>query len=135
MAFPYIFLSNQDEDVVIQLIEAFLTQGHQGAKVDVNYAHPNLDPVLFLALEHLPGNIKILRRLLIAGCNPERQKLWVIDEKCGEESVTVLCWVLCQREQRIYSSVIDILIAFKGMTHKLLGISAQTKKGTQQILT
>lgn len=78
------------------------------------------DHVLFHALEHFPGNINIMRTLLVAGFSPDEQKQYVIDDKCGEESVTVLCWVLCQREQQIYSSIIDILIEIKGIPLKIV---------------
>jgi hypothetical protein len=118
MAFPYILLSNQEDNVVMSLIEAFIAQGDCGAQVDVNFQHPNLDHVLFLALEHFPGNSSILRRLLVSGCNPDQQKQCVIDDQRGKESVTVLCWVLCQEEQRVYSVIVDILIEFKGMSNK-----------------
>jgi hypothetical protein len=93
---------------------AFIAQEDRSAKVDVNYDHPNLDHVLFLALEHFPGNVNILRTLLVAGCIPDQQKQYVIDDRCGEESVTVLCWALRERDQRIYSSIIDSLIEAKG---------------------
>lgn len=113
MAFPYILKSKQEEGVIIQLLNAFIGAADHGRELDVNYVQPDLDLALYLALEHYPQSADILRALLRAGCIPDQEKNWTIDNSYGEETVTVLCWAICQSKEKLNDSMVEILIEAK----------------------
>jgi hypothetical protein len=112
MAFPYVFKSALDEDLVLQMIEAFTESTSGGEPLDTEFKHPDptLQPVLFMALDMFPRKTQVLKALLEAGFNPEQWKMTDVDSEFGVEPLTALCWAIYQPEKRISSANIELLV-------------------------
>ncbi|KAK0643265.1 hypothetical protein B0T16DRAFT_354765 [Cercophora newfieldiana] len=114
MAFPYLFDSDLPEEDIIRLVGLF-TDYHDGEeRLDVMFAHPESEPVVFRALSKFPRCLQLLEMLVNAGYYHDQQtKMRIMEEIDEDEPATLLLWALAQPQKRISSSVINFLIKKK----------------------
>jgi len=111
MAFPFLFDSDLPEDSILRLVGLF-TDYHDGEeRLDVMFAHPESEPVVFRALSKFPRSLKLLEALLDAGYYYDQTTIIEIMEEIEEdEPASVLLWSLLQPQKKISSAIIKFLI-------------------------
>lgn len=111
MAFPFIFDADLSEADTLHLMNLFLDYHDGEERLDVMFAHPESEPVVFRAVSKFPRSVKILQTLLDAGYyHDQTTTLRVMDDVEEEEQVNLLFWALFQPQKRISSAVIELLI-------------------------
>ena len=111
MAFPYIFEADLSEADTLHLLHLFLDYHDQGERLDVMFAHPELEPVMFRAIDKFPRSLKIMQTLLDAGYYYDQTTtLRVMDDVDEDEQVNLLFWTLFQPQKRVSTAVIELLI-------------------------
>ena len=111
MAFPYIFDVERVEDEILELIRLFGDYSDGKERLDVMFAHPKSDPVIFRALSQHPRSTKIVEALLDAEYYYDQMTMArVMPEVEEDEQVSLLFWALLQPQKRISSRVIELLI-------------------------
>ncbi|KAL2255268.1 hypothetical protein VTK26DRAFT_3718 [Humicola hyalothermophila] len=110
-AFPYIFDADLSEVDTLRLVDLFVDYHDGEERLDVMFAHPESQPVVFRALTKFPRSVKILQALLDAGYyHDQMTTLRVMEDIDEEEQVSLLFWALFQPQKRVSSAVIELLI-------------------------
>ena len=111
MAFPYIFDVERVEDEVLDLVRLFAGYSDGEERLDVMFAHPESDPVVFRALAHHPRSTKLVEALLDSGYYYDQMAMArVMPEVEEDEPVSLLFWALLQPQKRISSRIIELLV-------------------------
>lgn len=112
MAFPYIFKADMSEDELLLLINLFAECRDGEERLDVMFAHPECQPVLFQAISLFPRSVKVLQALLDAGFYHDQMIMGRIgpDNIEEEEQISLLLWALLQPQKRVGDSVLELLI-------------------------
>jgi ankyrin repeat protein len=111
MAFPYIFDQPVPEDQALDLIRLFTDYADGETRLDTMFAHPEAEPVVFKAISSYPRSTKIVETLLDAGYYHDQvTTARILEEVHEEEPINLLLWCLLQREKKVSSKVISILI-------------------------
>lgn len=112
MAFPYIFRPAVAEDELLVLIKLF-AEYHDGEEgLDVMFAHPDCQPVLFQAVSLFPRSTKILQALLDAGFYHDQITMGRVmpNDIEAEEQLSLLVWALLQPQKRVSDNVLEVLL-------------------------
>ncbi|KAB5577900.1 hypothetical protein GE09DRAFT_1087735 [Coniochaeta sp. 2T2.1] len=113
MAFSHIFQSGIEEDELLALVDLFVEYHDGEERLDVMFAHPECQPVLFQALTMFPRSVKVMEALLNAGFYHDPMTMGrVMPEHIEEEEqLGLLIWALLQPQKRVSDSVIELLIS------------------------
>ncbi|KAB5535373.1 hypothetical protein GE09DRAFT_359087 [Coniochaeta sp. 2T2.1] len=113
MAFSHIFLPGIEEDALLALVDLFAEYHDGEERLDVMFAHPECQPVLFQALTMFPRSVKVMEALLNAGFyhDPMTMGQVMTEHIEEEEQLSLLIWALLQPQKRIGDSVIELLIS------------------------
>ncbi|KAJ9150821.1 NF-kappa-B inhibitor alpha [Pleurostoma richardsiae] len=111
MAFSYLFDHELPEQEALEMVTLF-TDYHEGCdRLDVMFAHPESQPVVFRAIAGYPRSSKMLEALLHAGYYHDQMgTALILPEPGQEEPVNLLTWCLLQPQKKVSSSLITMLI-------------------------
>ncbi|EAQ87372.1 hypothetical protein CHGG_03991 [Chaetomium globosum CBS 148.51] len=93
-----------------ELILQFIDYHNEGERLDVMFAHPESEPVVFRALRKFPRSVKILQALLDAGYYHDQTTVVQVLDDVEEEQVSLLFWALLQPQKRVSNAVIELLV-------------------------
>ncbi|RDW87776.1 hypothetical protein BP5796_03470 [Coleophoma crateriformis] len=113
MAIPYLFKNSSDKSTILKVLQEFNESDvDEDRALDISFKHPDpdLQPVLFMALNSFPRRTQILRALLDIGYSPNQWGMYEIDTEIGNEPWSALCWAISQPEKKISSANIELLI-------------------------
>ncbi|KAL2135711.1 hypothetical protein VTI74DRAFT_7228 [Chaetomium olivicolor] len=111
MAFPYIFEGDLSEGDTLRLIDLFVEYHDGEERLDVMFAHPESEPVMFRAIAKFPRSVKIVQMLLDAGYyHDQMTTMRVMGDIEEDEQVSLLFWALFQPQKKVSSAVIELLI-------------------------
>lgn len=125
-AFPYVFKSRADDDTIIRMIDIFVAKS--GEKLDLNYNHDELDPVMFMYKSRLDRTLDIMQRLLQAGALADQTMEVVLETACGQESSTILLETAHRASPEADAATVRLLIdrggKYKSIITRQLGSCA-----------